>query len=70
LRQWRRQTVLEVLRMFTGTQSSRVAEQITLDELAEATSTAVRRAVKEHENRLQDSPHELSTPILVGFLAD
>ena len=56
--------------MFTGTQSSRVAEQITLDELAEATSTAVRRKVKEHENRLQENPHQLSTSIIVGFFAD
>lgn len=53
--------------MFNGT--PRAAEQITVDELIEATSTSVRRAVKEHENKPQ-GPNDLSTTIFIGLILD
>jgi hypothetical protein len=52
--------------MFNGT--PRVAEQITIDQLLQATSTAVRRAVKEHENRPQ-GPND-TTPIFIGYVLE
>jgi hypothetical protein len=52
-----------------STQSSRGAEQITVDQLIAATSTSVLRAVKEHGNRPQ-SPHDVSTTIFIGFILE
>lgn len=47
----------------------RAAEQITLNELTQASAISVRRAVKDHENRPQ-SPQTMTSPILVGFFPE
>jgi len=54
--------------MFNG--NPRVAEQITLDKLIQATSTSVRRAVKEQENRPQGGPLDISETIFIGFILE